>query len=64
MVSYGRYALEGGRTLGDTDHGAEFSALREAYRLARRRNTSDIVTLMISLAFLFWNLLQFFQIAG
>ena len=34
------------------------------YRLTRRRNTSDIVTLMISLAFLIWNLIQFFQIAG
>ena len=34
------------------------------YRLTRRRNTSDIVTLMISLAFLIWNLIQFCQIAG
>ena len=34
------------------------------YRLTRRRNTSDIVTLMISLASLIWNLIQFFQIAG
>ena len=34
------------------------------YRLTRRRNTSDIVTLLISLAFLIWNLIQFFQIAG
>ena len=34
------------------------------YRLTRRRDTSDIVTLMISLAFLIWNLIQFFQIAG
>ena len=34
------------------------------YRLTRRRNTTDIVTLMISLAFLIWNLIQFFQIAG
>ena len=34
------------------------------YRLTRRRNTSDIVTLMISFAFLIWNLIQFFQIAG
>ena len=33
------------------------------YRLARRRNTSDIVTLLISLAFLSWNLVKFFQMA-
>ena len=33
------------------------------YRLARRRNTSDIVTLLISLAFLIWNLVKFFQMA-
>lgn len=32
------------------------------YRLTRRRNTSDMVTLLISLAFLVWNLVQFFQI--
>ena len=31
------------------------------YRLARRQNTSDIVTLLISLAFLIWNLVKFFQ---
>lgn len=31
------------------------------YRLTRRRDTSDIVTLLISLAFLVWNLVQFFQ---
>ena len=30
------------------------------YRLARRRNTSDIVTLLISLAFLAWNLVRYF----
>lgn len=29
----------------------------------RRRNTSDIVTLLISLAFLIWNLVKFFQMA-
>lgn len=34
------------------------------YRLTRRRNTSDIVTLLISLAFLIWNLVKFLQIAG
>ena len=30
------------------------------YRLARRRNTSDVVTLLISLAFLAWNLVRYF----
>ena len=34
------------------------------YRLTQRRNTSDMVTLLISLAFLIWNLVQFFQITG
>ena len=34
------------------------------YRLTQRRNTSDVVTLLISLAFLIWNLVQFFQITG
>ena len=34
------------------------------YRLTRRRNTSDIVTLLISLAFLIWNLVKFLQITG
>ena len=34
------------------------------YRLTRRRDTSDIVTLLISLAFLIWNLVKFLQIAG
>ena len=34
------------------------------YRLTQRRNTSDVVTLLISLAFLVWNLVQFFQITG
>ena len=34
-----------------------------ANRVARRRNTSDIVTLLISLAFLIWNLVKFFQMA-
>ena len=33
------------------------------YRLTRRRDTSDIVTLLISLAFLIWNLVKFFQMA-
>ena len=31
--------------------------------VANRRNTSDIVTLLISLAFLIWNLVKFFQMA-
>ena len=31
------------------------------YRLARRRDTSDVVTLLLSLAFLAWNLVKFFQ---
>ena len=31
------------------------------YRLTQRKSTSDIVTLLISLAFLAWNLIQFFQ---
>ena len=34
------------------------------YRLTQRRNTSDVVTLLISLAFLIWNLVKFFQITG
>ena len=34
------------------------------YRLTRRRNVSDIVTLLISLAFLGYNLVKFFQITG
>ena len=33
------------------------------YRLTTRRNTSDVVTLLISLAFLIWNLVKFFQMA-
>ena len=33
------------------------------YRLTKRRNTSDVVTLLISLAFLIWNLVKFFQMA-
>ena len=31
------------------------------YRLTRRRNSFEVVTLLISLAFLAWNLIQFFQ---
>lgn len=31
------------------------------YRLTQRRDTSDIVTLLISLAFLVWYLVKFFQ---
>ena len=31
------------------------------YRLTRRRDTSDVVTLLLSLAFLAWNLVKFFQ---
>ena len=34
------------------------------YRLTRRKNTSDVVTLLISLAFLGYNLVKFFQITG
>ena len=34
------------------------------YRLTRRRDTSDVVTLLICLAFLGYNLVKFFQIAG
>lgn len=34
------------------------------YRLTRRKNASDVVTLLISLAFLGWNLVKFFQITG
>ena len=30
------------------------------YRLTKRRNTSDVVTLLISLAFLAWNLVRYF----
>lgn len=36
-------------------------AASRMYRLTKRRNLSDIVTLLISLAFLVWNLVQFFQ---
>lgn len=31
------------------------------YRLTQRRSTSDLVTLLLSLAFLGWNLVKFFQ---
>ena len=31
------------------------------YRLTRRRDASDVVTLLLSLAFLAWNLVKFFQ---
>lgn len=31
------------------------------YRLTQRRDTSDVVTLLLSLAFLAWNLVKFFQ---
>ena len=34
------------------------------YRRTRRRDTSDVVTLLISLAFLGYNLVKFFQITG
>ena len=30
------------------------------YRLTKRRSISDVITLLISLAFLVWNLVQFF----
>ena len=39
-------------------------AASRLYRLTQRRNTSDVVTLLISLAFLIWNLVKFFQITG
>ena len=39
-------------------------AASRLYRLTQRRNTSDVVALLISLAFLIWNLVQFFQITG
>ena len=31
------------------------------YRLTQRRNSFEVVTLLISLAFLIWNLVKFFQ---
>lgn len=34
------------------------------YRLTRRKSTSDVVLLLISLAFLGYNLVKFFQITG
>ena len=34
------------------------------YRLTQRRDVSDVVTLLISLAFLGYNLVKFFQITG
>lgn len=34
------------------------------YRLTRRKDASDVATLLISLAFLGWNLVKFFQITG
>ena len=34
------------------------------YRLTRRRDTSDVVTLLICLAFLGYNLVKFFQSTG
>ena len=40
------------------------SAASRIYRLVQRRNTSDMVTLAICLAFLGYNLVKFFQIAG
>lgn len=40
------------------------SAASRIYRLVQRRNTSDMVTLVICLAFLGYNLVKFFQIAG
>ena len=39
-------------------------AASRIYRLTQRRNASDIVTLLISLAFLGYNLVKFFQITG
>ena len=37
------------------------SVANRVYRLTRRRDTSDVVTLLLSLAFLAWNLVKFFQ---
>ena len=34
------------------------------YRLTRRRDTSDVVTLLVCLAFWGYNLVKFFQITG
>lgn len=34
------------------------------YRLTQRKNASDVVTLLISLAFLGYNLVKFFQTTG
>ena len=34
------------------------------YRLTRRKSASDVATLLISLAFLVYNLVKFFQITG
>ena len=39
-------------------------AANRLYRLTQRRDTSDVVMLLISLAFLIWNLVQFFQTTG
>ena len=39
-------------------------AANRLYRLTQRRETSDVVMLLISLAFLIWNLVQFFQTTG
>ena len=39
-------------------------AANRIYRLTRRRSTSDIVTLLICLAFWGYNLVKFFQITG
>ena len=39
-------------------------AANRFYRLTQRRETSDVVMLLISLAFLIWNLVQFFQTTG
>ena len=40
------------------------TAASRVYRLFRRRDTSDVVTLLICLAFLGYNLVKFFQITG
>ena len=44
-------------------HGLPHEDVLTMFWTAWRRNTSDIVTLLISLAFLIWNLVKFFQMA-
>ena len=65
---YGLAKKEKGERYGKTGNSGEESEVfrrraNRVYRLARRRNTSHLVTLLISLAFLIWNLVKFFQMA-